>query len=51
MADKKYTREALLKSKAFSHIQKDFLAAILHEPYYTMGEAKKTVKAFFGKEG
>ena len=50
MAEKKYTRDALLRSKAFSHIQKDFLAAILREEYYTMSEAKKAVKAFFGKE-
>lgn len=50
MKEKKYTREALLKSRAFSHIQPDFLAAILREDFYTMAEAKKAVKAFFGKE-
>lgn len=50
MSEKKYTREALLKSKAFSRYQKDFLAAILCEDFYTMAEAKKAVKAFFGKE-
>ena len=50
MSKKKYPREALLKSKAFSHYQQDYLAAILSEDFYTMEEAKKAVKAFFGKE-
>lgn len=50
MSKKKYPREVLLKSKAFSHYQKDFLAAILSAEFYTMEEAQKAVKAFFGKE-
>ena len=36
---KKYSREALLKSKRFAHIQPDFLRAILTKEEYTMGEA------------
>lgn len=47
---KKYTREALLKSKRYTGYQKDFLAAVLKEPYYTLAEADKAVRAFFGKE-
>ncbi len=47
---KKYTREALLKSKRYAGYQKDFLAAVLKEPYYTLAEADKAVRAFFGKE-
>lgn len=50
MATKKYTREALLKSKRFSSYQKDFLAAVLNKPEYTIAEAEKAVEAFFGKE-
>lgn len=50
MAAKKFTREALLKSKRFSGYQKDFLAAVLTKPEYTLAEAEKTVKAFFEKE-
>lgn len=48
--NKKYTREALLKSKKFSGYQKDFLAAVLNKPEYTLAEAEKAVEAFFGKE-
>lgn len=47
---KKYTREALLKSKRYAGYQKDFLAAVLKEPHYTLAEADKAVRAFFGKE-
>ena len=47
---KKYTREALLKSKRYAGYQKDFLAAVLKEPYYTLVEADKAIRAFFGKE-
>ena len=47
---KKYTREALLRSKKFSGYQRDFLAVVLNKPEYTMKEAEKAVKAFFGKE-
>lgn len=50
MAAKKFTREALLKSKRFSHYQKDFLAAVLQKPEYTLTEAVKTVNTFFQKE-
>lgn len=47
---KKYTREALLRSKRYSGYQKDFLAAVLKEPEYTLTEADKAVKEFFGKD-
>lgn len=50
MAPKKYTREALLRSKEFAQYQKDFLRVILSKPYYTMAQAQKTVRAFFEKE-
>lgn len=50
MATKKFTRESLLKSKRFSGYQKDFLAAVLTKPAYTLAEAEKAVKAFFEKE-
>lgn len=46
---KKYAREALLKSKRYAGYQKDFLAAVLKEPEYTLAEADKAVSAFFGK--
>ena len=45
-----YTREALLKSDLFSQYQKDFLAAVLCKPEYTIAEAEETVKDFFGKD-
>lgn len=48
---KTYTREALLRSKRYAGYQKDFLAAVLCKPEYTIAEADKAVKAFFGKEG
>lgn len=47
---KKYTREALLRSKRFAGYQKDFLAAVLCKPEYTIAEAEKAVKAFFRKD-
>lgn len=47
----KYTREALLQSAKFSGYQRDFLAAILRKPEYTMKEAEKAVNDFFGKAG
>lgn len=47
MKQKKYTREALLKSKRFSSYQRDFLGVILSKPEYTLVEATKVVKAFF----
>ena len=45
---KTYAREALLKSKRFSHIQKDFLGAVLQEDFYTVQEAETAVERFFG---
>lgn len=48
--EKHYKREALLKSARFSHVQQDFLRAILTEENYTMAEAEKAVSAFFGGE-
>ena len=47
---KKYTRDALLRSKRYAGYQRDFLAVVLKEPEYTLAEADKAVKAFFGKE-
>lgn len=49
-AEKKYTREALLRDKRFSIYQRDFLAAVLNKPEYTIAEAEKAAAAFFGKE-
>lgn len=48
MKAKKYTRAAILRSKRFSGYQKDFLAAILTKPEYTVTEAERAVRAFFG---
>ena len=45
--EKKYKTEALLKSKRFSHIQRDFLQAILWKESYTIPEAQKAVREFF----
>lgn len=50
MSEKKYTREALLKSEQFSHVQQDFLSVLLTKPEYTISEAKKVVKDYFEKE-
>ena len=47
---KTYTREALLRSKRYAGYQKDFLAAVLKNPEYTLAEADKAVKTFFGKD-
>lgn len=47
----KFPREALLNSKRFSGYQRDFLAAVLKKPEYTIKEAEKAVHDFFGKEG
>ena len=47
---KRYTREALLESKAFSQYQRDFLAALLTEESYTLEEARGIVDGFFGPE-
>ncbi len=40
---KKFARDALLKSKRFSHVQQDFLAAILCDEFYTITEAEDAV--------
>ncbi len=50
MKEQKYSVEALLSSKAFSHYQKDFLKAILGGGEYTLSQAEKKIKAYF-KEG
>ena len=44
---KKFSREALLKSKRFSSVQRDFLRAILWKDSYTIPEAQKAVREFF----
>ena len=41
----KYTRERLLKSKALSGYQPDFMAVILTEKEYTISEAKAVLDA------
>ena len=48
--EKKFAREALLKSKRYAQYQRDFLAAVLNKPEYTLAEADKAVSAFFGKD-
>ncbi len=50
MAAKKYSREALLRSKEFSGYQKDFLGVLLCRPEYTLQEARRIVKNFYQKE-
>lgn len=47
--DKKFTREALLKSKRFENVQRDFLAAILTNDFYTIPEAQKAINEAMGK--
>ena len=47
---KVFTKEALLKSKRFSHIQRDFLKAILVNDTYTIAEAEAAVKKVLGGE-
>lgn len=46
----RYSREALLHSRAFAHIHPDFLKAILQKEAYTMEEAQKEINRFFKKE-
>lgn len=48
--EKRYTVAALMRDKRFSHIQKDFLRAILKKPLYTIQEAEKAVSHFCEKE-
>ena len=50
MKQKKDSREALLASGKFSNYQKDFLAAVLTRPEYTLTEAEQAVRRFFEKE-
>ena len=50
METKRYTRTAIINSNRFSGYQRDFLAAVLNKPEYTIAEAEKAVEAFFGKE-
>lgn len=47
---KKFQREAILAAPEFQKYQKDFLAAVLNKPEYTLSEARKVVKTFFEKE-
>lgn len=46
----KYLREVILADKEFEGYQKDFLAAILTEPEYTLADAKKIAEAFFNEK-
>lgn len=48
MAEKRYKRDALLKSERFAHIQKDFLRAILTKETYTIKEAEKAISEYLG---
>lgn len=50
MKQRKYSRKELLASGKFSDYQKDFLAAVLMRPEYTLEEAEKAVRDFFKKE-
>lgn len=47
----KYTRESLIASKRYCKYQKDFLAAILTKPEYTLREADRIVESFFKPKG
>ena len=49
--EKRFKREALLKSARFAHVQQDFLRAILKNETYTMAEAEAAVAALFGGGG
>lgn len=49
MSAKKYPRESILRSRMFSGYQKDFLAAILTKPEYTISEAKRAISAKYKK--
>ena len=46
----KFTREEILASKKFAGYQKDFLAALLTKPEYSLAEAEKIASEFFGKK-
>lgn len=45
----KYSREALLRSKALAGYQPDFAAVILKEAYYTIEEAKAALDTVLKK--
>lgn len=45
----KYSREALLRSKALSGYQPDFAAAILTKEFYTLNEAKAALDSVLKK--
>lgn len=47
---KKYRVEAILKSKEFEEIQKDFLRALLPKEEYTLAEVRKIIEAYFRKD-
>ena len=49
-SEQKYTREALLRSKEFAHVQRDFLSVLLAKPEYKKKKKKKVVEDFFGKK-
>lgn len=42
-----YSREVLLKDPRFAGYQRDFLSTVLNKPFYTLTEAKATVKEFW----
>ena len=48
--DIRYTREALLNSKALSGYQRDFATVILINETYTLSEAKAALDAVLKKE-
>ena len=48
--EKRYTPRALIKGGRYAGYQKDFLAVILTKPLYTLAEADKAVREFFGKD-
>jgi hypothetical protein len=43
----RYIREVLLKDPRFAGYQPDFLAVVLHKPFYTLAEAEAAVKEFW----
>ena len=45
-----YSREVLLKDPRFAGYQPDFLAVVLHKPFYTIAEAEAAVKEFWKEE-
>lgn len=47
---KTFSREALLKSKRFSYVQKDFLKAILIKEFYSIAEAETAISKALGGE-